>query len=417
MSFILLTINSYGSLVWIWNQPTKYWLQLKKGDEELFSWDARGDNNPEPPESTQDLNGFDQYNADDNEQNGDEITAKLYNKDKPDQVLLVTFSPNTEVNVGDSVARTLHPTNNGHASMGVLIEGVLKGIDWPPPNQDLPPLPPVNNKALSIIMEQDGDSFKWVFYETNRGERAGCDTDKTAVFLGPPFSGVDINDPPPPQGDYDMTVWGRPCKYHGDGSNRGELICDDEHIACQAPSPDAPTVDCPDTGRKQHEGAFCEFFTEESTDTQPADPPPPPPAPAGPTKAMTILLEEYAHGTGETTMEWLFFATEYGASATCYAAGQNSLINPVDGPKDLGGDLAQIDNPPNPAGVFKLNAHGEDCEYRNDNTNPGGLFCGDKKYDCQDAPERGGGEDASIACQGGMGLEEQWHHPVISCQW
>ena len=116
-----------------------------------------------------------------------------------------------------------------------------------------------NDKAVSIMMEQDGDHFNWVFYETTRGQTGGCNTDKKPVFKGPEFTGVDIEEPPHPSGDYVMQIWGQQCEWRGNGENPGILICGNKEFSCNRADPNAPTVDCPDTGRKQHEGAYCEF--------------------------------------------------------------------------------------------------------------------------------------------------------------
>lgn len=397
--------------MWLWNQPTKYFLTLKKGDQTISTWDSK-----QADLSADTVQGFAHDEKDAPTKDGNDVVVILRNKDKPDEILEIRFNPEEKEETQDvsPVARTLHPTANGHAAIGVMIVNKLKETKWPPPNEDLPPPTPNNNKALSIMMEKDGDTYNWIFYDTPRGESAGCNTDKNAVFKGPNFSGVNIDDPPNPSGDYNMNVWGRPCKYAGDGSNPGELICNDEHISCQK-SINAKTIDCPNSSKKQHEGAFCEFFMEGGTST-----PAPPPAsePPAKTKALSIVLEEYIHEIPPTTMEWVFFATEIGKDATCDQNGA-TRVKDISGPLFADGneDLGQINDPPNPVGTFKLNVHGEDCEYRNGNDNPGGLFCGDKKYDCHDDPNRKGGETATKDCLPSGGFEQVLHHPVITCEW
>lgn len=391
-------------------------MTLKKGDETVNTWDSR-----QTEISLDDVNGFWHDEKDAPTKDGEEIVVILRNGAKPDQTLEVRFNPDKKEDTQDvsPIARTLHPTGNGHAQMGVLVVNKLKETKWPPPNKDLEPLPPNNNKALSIMMEKDGDNYQWIFYDTPRGEAAGCNTNKNVVFYGPTFTGVNIDEPPNPSGDYNMNVWGRPCKWAGNGDNPGELICNDEHISCQKATADAKTIDCPNSSKKQHEGAFCEFFLEsDNSIPAPAPAPPPSSTPSGPTKAMSIVLEEYIHDLPPTTMEWVFFATEFGKDATCDKNGATRLKD-ISGPLNFGDDanLGMVDNPPNPAGTFKLNVHGEDCEYSNDNSNPGGLFCGDKKYDCHDDPNRGGGDGATKECLGKGGFEQILHHPVITCEW
>lgn len=385
--------------VWLWNQPLKYFITLKKGDETLNTWDT----NTQP--SAKEVEGFTEQGQDEATKDGDDIVLKLHNKDKPDQTLEVRINT-SPVTAQDSIARTLHPTEEGHESMGLVMVKKLEETKWPPPNADVPPPAPNNNKALSIMMEKDGETFNWIFYETPRGEAAGCNTDKKPVFKGPNFGGVNIDDPPNPSGDYNMDVWGRPCKWVGNGDNPGQLICGDEHISCQKSSSSSPTIDCPNTGRKQHEGAFCEFFLEGSTSA-------PPPA-SEKTKALSIILEEYIGPTPPTTLSWVFFATGFGKAAACDKNGATRLKE-ISGPLNVGGDLSQIDNPPRPVGTFKLNVHGEDCEYRNgDKETLGGLFCGDKKYDCKDDPMKA---DRTMECSPKGGFESMLHHPVIVCEW
>jgi hypothetical protein len=117
-------------------------------------------------------------------------------------------------------------------------------------------------------------------------------------------------------------------------------------------------------------------------------------------------------------LEWVFFATEFGKDASCDKNGA-TRVKDISGPLtfDELANLGMIDNPPNSAGTFKLNVHGEDCEYRNNNENPGGLFCSDKKYDCHGDPNRGGGDKTTMQCLGNGGFEQVPHHPVIPCEW
>jgi hypothetical protein len=381
----------------------------------LKSWDFSGNTYPDPP-AAEDVQGFSDEGAETPTQEGDEIIIKLRNKDKPDQIMEVRFNTN-QVQTLDSIARTLHPRAEGHDAMGKIMAKKLQETKWPAPKQDLPPVPPNNNKALSIMLEKDGDTYNWVFYETPRGEPAGCNTNKKPVFKGPNFSGVNIDDPPNPSGDYNMDVWGRPCKWHGNGENSGELICNDEHISCQD-STSATTFDCPNSSRKQHEGAFCEFFMEGSTQV-PEQPPAPPPAvtPSVKTKALSIVLAEYwtYDPFPETyvfeSLGWVFLASDIGKEGSCYVNGATGLKT-INGPLKVQGKVETINDPPSPAGTFQLNVHGEDCEYRNDNTNAGGLFCGDKKYDCHDDVNRRGGVGATKECS-----SEFYHHPVITCEW
>ncbi|KAK6400352.1 hypothetical protein LTR81_024401, partial [Elasticomyces elasticus] len=117
------------------------------------------------------------------------------------------------------------------------------------------------NKALSIILQQDGDSYQWLFCETERGQAAGCNSVRTVVFASPTSSNVDINRPPFPSGDCNINIWGRACKWRGSGEGPVVLICDDKEYACAKVGDDAPTSTCP-AGTTQHEGAYCDFHSD-----------------------------------------------------------------------------------------------------------------------------------------------------------
>jgi hypothetical protein len=75
---------------------------------------------------------------------------------------------------------------------------------------------PEYNKALSIILEQNGDEYRWLFYETVRGERGYCGNNQV-VFKGPIFSDADIDSPPHPSGRYSFDIWSRACEFSGNG--------------------------------------------------------------------------------------------------------------------------------------------------------------------------------------------------------
>lgn len=136
---------------------------------------------------------------------------------------------------------------------------------------DTEPDAPENNKAVSIIMEQDDSGSRWLFYENEQGKPAGCNTDYVSVFKGPDFSG-NIDDPGLPGGEYSFKIWGRECKWSGNGENPGELVCDGDRYGCQANAGDKDTVDCGD-GKKEHEGVFCDFYSDGEASEPPAEEP------------------------------------------------------------------------------------------------------------------------------------------------
>lgn len=382
-----LTRLSYGDKVWIWNQPLRLVIALKKGDEVVKSWKI-GDDSSDGP-SAEDIAGFEQLDGVENQDQGNKGKIYLRNKDKPDMVIEIE-PVDKEVHTLDSIARTLHPTGSGHNSIGLLISNELKKTQWPAPDPNLPDLPPENNKAISIMMEKDGDKYNWVFYNTPRGERAGCDTDKEAVFKGPDFNNVDIDHPPNPSGDYNFNAWGKPCKWRGNGDNPGELICNDVPISCQKAADDAPTISCPNSEKKQHEGAYCEFFREQS---------------------LSIVLQQTVSFGSQYSQDWIFYETRGGDEGTC---GKNNAAEIHRQNLSAAGDFHVVDNPPLPIGEFDLTWYGESCQYKNDGNSPGGLWCGDKKYDCLEANGKGGGEQATQNCSPGQKPVDS--HPVVTCQ-
>ena len=114
--------------------------------------------------------------------------------------------------------------------------------------------------AVSINLEKDGDNFRWLFYEGYKGQFAGCDMHApSVVYKTSTWTGSDIFNPPLPGGDHDFTVWGRPCKWRGNGSNRGELICQGIRYACYE-SGDTRPFQC-NKGPAERSSTYCEFYS------------------------------------------------------------------------------------------------------------------------------------------------------------
>ena len=96
-------------------------------------------------------------------------------------------------------------------AMSSMLQRVMNGETPSTPGK-------VKNKALTMILEaenRESDNYRWIFYETDQGQPAGCLTQRTVVFKGPVFHGANIVFPDPPSGEYDMTIWGRGCKHPG----------------------------------------------------------------------------------------------------------------------------------------------------------------------------------------------------------
>ena len=61
-----------------------------------------------------------------------------------------------------------------------LLQQVPTGNDGAP---DESPSGPENNSAMPIMLEKDGDDYQWVFYQSPRGQGAGCNTDKKVMYV------------------------------------------------------------------------------------------------------------------------------------------------------------------------------------------------------------------------------------------
>jgi len=184
--------------------------------------------------------------------------------------------------------------------------------------------------------------------------------------------------------------WSVVCDFQfGDATNNVDYVaCTDSGgytIACRMPGPDKPQ-------------------------SNPLLPPTPPASTPPQTKALSINLQNYIDQIGNVN-KWFFYATDRGVSALC---GKE---------KDaVASFLAQdgatlIDNPPWPGGTFKVKVDGMDCEYKNDGTNAGALWCsGRGAISCQEEHAKGKGEKGSKVCENN-GDSSRSQHPVVFCEW
>jgi hypothetical protein len=132
-------------------------------------------------------------------------------------------------------------------------------------------------------------------------------------------------------------------------------------------------------------------------------PPPPPPLepPKGPTKALSIGTEWV---TGAPTLDWQFFATDYGKKVECrsdWALRETRKIAPKGSTMHRGGS-------------FNLKLFDQNCQYKNSGDNTGKLYCGDKTIDCVDDPAY---KDPSspTADKGNYKCGNRWRQPVFTC--
>lgn len=114
-------------------------------------------------------------------------------------------------------------------------------------------------------------------------------------------------------------------------------------------------------------------------------------SPSGPSKgkslsiAMISVVNSHSGGASVDS-EWHFFTTGVGkAVGSCGETDGAELKS--QGPSDtkISGDV-NSDNPPWPAGTFKLNIEGQDCEYKCDGAGAGRLFCPNKQISCAEDP-------------------------------
>ncbi|KAI4962164.1 hypothetical protein J4E86_001196 [Alternaria arbusti] len=161
---------------------------------------------------------------------------------------------------------------------------------------------------------------------------------------------------------------------------------------------------------------------ESPNDSSPTSPSPVPSAtPSRKNKALSIISQNYIDDiSNENT--WLFFNSDYGESSECRLDTQAMKTVPADG---------NVDNPPWPAGTYEMGnlIDSSSCDYLNDGTNPGSLWCQD-----WDAPPTKQGEpalpkDREIKCKaeevryksGAEGCSDSmmgiYRHAVVTCDW
>lgn len=131
------------------------------------------------------------------------------------------------------------------------------------------------------------------------------------------------------------------------------------------------------------------------------EPPPPAPHPKDLTKALDILAEFVP---GLPTLDWQFFATDYGKKIECRS-------DPVyhEERKRAPGDATMY-----PGGTFNLTLFDEECQYKNSGDNTGKLFCSDKTIDGINDPADKNPSDVH-ADKGNYRCGEKWRQSVFTC--
>jgi hypothetical protein len=157
-----------------------------------------------------------------------------------------------------------------------------------------------------------------------------------------------------------------------------------------------------------------------------SDPPPSSPTPS-PTKsrkneALSIVFQHMIDPISNDN-SWLFFKSAYGKSSVCRPYQEATKVIPTEG---------DVDNPPWPGGTCSMNnlIDGVECDYLNDGSNPGALFC--QNWDAPPPTETEGPlpKNRTIECKEEV---RRWdhgaeicsdggdifvaHHPVVSCDW
>ncbi len=136
-------------------------------------------------------------------------------------------------------------------------------------------------------------------------------------------------------------------------------------------------------------------------------------APPPLTRALGIVIEAPDSYDAESHPEtaWLFFTTDYGHTVDC-RADTDTVLN-----------FARPENLDQPAvypgGTYDLKLDGKDCQYKNDGTNSGRIFCGDTQIACYDDPAHKPGVNINRSNIDGdnymCGLE--YRQPMFTCPW
>lgn len=118
---------NWNNNVWLWNSPARWWIEISRGDQKEF-YDMLPDDPKRP-----DFEEYDKLLAHpdgDVQFIGQIFSQKYVDPDDPGHTMLIGGTLEDVKATGDSglggiVGRTLHPTFQGHESMGKTLVNVL----------------------------------------------------------------------------------------------------------------------------------------------------------------------------------------------------------------------------------------------------------------------------------------------------
>ncbi|KAH8728766.1 hypothetical protein GQ44DRAFT_747612 [Phaeosphaeriaceae sp. PMI808] len=102
-------------------------------------------------------------------------------------------------------------------------------------------------------------------------------------------------------------------------------------------------------------------------------------------KSLSIAMVSAVNshlGSAPLDSVWNFFTTSVGkAVGSCGETDGEKLTPRGSSDNKISGNV-DLENPPWPTGIYKLNIEGEDCKYKCDGTNSGYLFCPNRQISC-----------------------------------
>lgn len=134
---------NWSNKVHLWNNPAKWWVTIKKGNE-VKTYDMAAVPAQVPP--VEDVEKLIDHPEDKPREEGDNVILTFRNPENPDYSMEWKANPKDFAppgsNPGGTIARTLHPTEDGHRDMGgIIVERVKQ--DFKNQNASLP-TPPEN---------------------------------------------------------------------------------------------------------------------------------------------------------------------------------------------------------------------------------------------------------------------------------
>jgi hypothetical protein len=147
----------------------------------------------------------------------------------------------------------------------------------------------------------------------------------------------------------------------------------------------------------------------DEPDSGPSDDKPP----KGKSLSIAMVTQVDSHSGGASyNAQWHFFTTSVGHEVSCDSSSDTQVSEissqgPSDAKANFGGDHKNL---PWPAGVYNLNIEGEDCQYRNDGTNPGRLFCPKREISCTEDSKKS--TDQGLP---GCSSSRVTFHPAVYC--